>query len=242
MRKLRLSKFGVTQLLISRARFTWKSFWCQGSTAVFCLQVLCLFYTRQVMCLSAMRPIIHLLMCSIISVIDLPFLHSRHQNTVTSSTDSDPPPRSPHPRLAGTQRHGQVPGQWDEVHDRWRSGQWQHWRWHITPRHGIKAFWRKWPPEENQVEPGEGREDGVWQGREVVPSRKNRPPRPEKGRAKWQCFAWDHSSVLPFLYHLGSESSAPQTSAAHPLFTLTWSVLVQVHRRSRNQKQTGLNV
>lgn len=118
MRRLRLSNFGVTQLLIGRARFTQKPFWYQGSTAVLCLQVLCLFYTRQVMCLSAMRPIIHLLMCSIISVIDLPLLRSRHQNTVISSTDSDPPPRNPHPHLAGTQRHGQVPGQQDEVHDR----------------------------------------------------------------------------------------------------------------------------
>ena len=139
----------------------------------------------------AMRPIIHLLMCSIISVIDLPLLHSRHQNTVTSSTDSDPPPRSPHPYLAGTQRHGQVPRQWDEVHERWRSGQWQHWKWHITPCHGIKAFWRKWPPEENQVKPGEGKKDGVWQRREIVPSRKICPPPPRK--------AWKRKSKVTVL-------------------------------------------
>ena len=136
------------------------------------------------MCLSAMRPIIHLLMCLIISVIDLPLLHSRHQNTVISSTDSDPLPRNPHPHLAGTRRHGQVPGPRDEVHDRWRSGQWRHWKWHITPCHGVKAFWRKGPPEENQVEPGKGREGGMWQGRDIVPSRKNCLPEAWKRKNK----------------------------------------------------------
>lgn len=49
-----------------------------------------------------------------------------------------------------------------------------------SPVSWRQGFLEEVTSEENQVEPGKGGRDGVWPGREIVPSRKDRLPRPER--------------------------------------------------------------